>query len=172
MLVLGIGILMAIGSTVTDEQREKIAVEREEERFEREELELQKEIKRLEERDAKKMAELIKQKQAESQEAKLDATELQTIIAGFESYNKSVKMLLDMCGSVESETDFRLLMVIIAETGDDFLENTGNYGAVRNKLMAEGYGEHSVLGPLMDRSVFLVDIMSTCMGMLAWEFSG
>jgi len=112
------------------------------------------------------------QKEIEAQEGKLNAEELQTIIAGFESYNKSVKMLLDMCGSVESETDFVLLGLLINESGNDFLENTGNYGAVRNTLVSEGYGEHPVLGPLMNRSVMLVDLMSACMEILAWEFSG
>jgi len=107
-----------------------------------------------------------------SKETKLDTEDLQTLIVGFESYNKTVKMLLDMCVNVESETDFRLLMLLIAESGDDFLENTSDYGAVRDRLMSEGYGEHSVLGPLMDQSVILVDQMSTCMEVLALEFSG
>ncbi len=107
-----------------------------------------------------------------SKETKLDTEDLQTLILGFESYNKSVKMLLDMCGSVESETDFRLLGLLIAESGENFLENTFGYGAVRDRLMAEGYGEHPVLGPLMNQSVILVDQMSTCMEVLAWEFSG
>ena len=117
----------------------------------------------------KENLEIIKK---QKEEAKLSAEDLQKIIVGFETYNKSVKILLDMCGSVESETDFLLLGQLIAESSDDFLENTANYGAVRDKLMVEGYGEHSVLGPLMDQSVFLVDLMSTCMDVLAWEFSG
>jgi len=107
-----------------------------------------------------------------SKDTKLDTEDLQTLIAGFESYNKSVKLLLDMCVNVESETDFRLLMLLIAESGDDFLDSTAGYGAVRNTLMSEGYGEHAVLGPLMNQSVILVDQMSTCMEVLAWEFSG
>jgi len=107
-----------------------------------------------------------------SKETKLDTEDLQTLIAGFESYNKTVKMLLDMCVNVESETDFRSLMLLIAESGDDFLDSTAGYGAVRNTLMAEGYGEHPVLGPLMNQSVILVDQMSTCMEVLAWEFGG
>jgi len=107
-----------------------------------------------------------------SKETKLDTEDLQTLIAGFESYNKTVKMLLDMCVNVESETDFRLLMLLIAESGDDFLDITAGYGAVRDRLMAEGYGEHPVLGPLMNQSVILVDQMSTCMEVLALEFSG
>jgi len=105
-------------------------------------------------------------------ENKLDTEDLQKIIAGFESYNKSVKILLDMCANVESENDFRLLGQLIAESGDDFLENTSSYGAIRDRLMTEGYGEHPVLGPLMNESVTLVDLMSTCMEILAWEFSG
>jgi len=107
-----------------------------------------------------------------SKETKLDTEDLQTLIAGFESYNKSVKILLDMCVNVESETDFRLLGLLIAESGDDFLDITAGYGAVRDRLMAKGYGEHPVLGPLMNQSVILVDQMSTCMEVLAWEFSG
>ena len=107
-----------------------------------------------------------------SKETKLDTEDLQKLIVGFESYNKSVKILLDMCINVESETDFRLLGLLIAESGDDFLEITSGYGAVRDRLMAEGYGEHPVLGPLMNQSVILVDQMSNCMEVLAWEFGG
>lgn len=116
-----------------------------------------------------KNLEIIKK---QKEEARLDTEELQTIISGFESYNKSVKILLDMCGNVESENDFRLLGQLIVEYGNDFIKNTSDYGAIRDKLMAEGYGEHSVLGPLMDQTVFLVDLMTTCMDVLAWEFSG
>jgi len=118
--------------------------------------------------EAKQQAELDKQKE----EAKLSAEDLQTIIAGFETYNKSVKILLDICGNVETETDFHLLGQLIVESGDEFIDNTVSFGAVRDKLMAEGYGEHPVLGPLMNRSVMLVDLMSACMEILAWEFSG
>ena len=115
---------------------------------------------------------VVQSKIESSKEIKLDTEDLQALIVGFESYNKSVKMLLDMCVNVESETDFRLLGLLIAESGDDFLEITSGYGAVRNTLMAEGYGEHPVLGPLMNQSVILVDQMSTCMEVLAWEFGG
>jgi len=107
-----------------------------------------------------------------SKETKLDTEDLQTLIAGFESYNKLVKTLLDMCVNVESETDFRVLVLLIAESGDDFLDITADIGAVRNKLTVEGYGEHPVLGPLMNQSVILVDQMSTCMEVLALEFRG
>ena len=116
-----------------------------------------------------KNLEIIKK---QNEEAKLDTEDLQTLIVGFETYNKSVKILLDMCGDVESETDFRLLGLLIVESGDDFLESTSGYGAVRDKLMAEVYGEHPVLGPLMNQSLTLVNLMSTCMEILAWEFSG
>jgi|APSaa5957512535_1039671.scaffolds.fasta_scaffold14945_7 hypothetical protein len=77
-----------------------------------------------------------------------------------------------MCVNVESENDLRLLGLLISEYGNDFLENSGNYGAVRNKLITKGYGDHPVLGPLMDQSVILVGHMSTCMEVLAWEFGG
>ncbi|NIP61714.1 MAG: hypothetical protein GWN01_13550 [Nitrosopumilaceae archaeon] len=102
----------------------------------------------------------------------LSDKELQTVIAGFESYNKSVKALLDACGAVESEADFRSLMRTVDEHGDNFLENTANYGEVRNKLIDQGYGEHPELGPLMGRSEMLVESMSTCMELLALEFGG
>jgi hypothetical protein len=105
-------------------------------------------------------------------DSKLSAEELQTVISGFESYNKSVKILLDGCVNVETETDFRLLGLLIAEYGNEFLENTTGYGAVRNKLIDEGYGEHPELGPLMNKTVMLIDQMTTCMDVLAWEFGG
>ena len=127
----------------------------------------------LEENEPVSSQEKVVQPEIEpSKEAKLDTEELQALIVGFESYNKSVKILLDMCVNVESETDFHLLGLLIAESGDDFLEITSGYGAVRDRLMAEGYGEHPVLGPLMNQSVILVDQMSTCMEVLAWEFGG
>lgn len=187
-IIIGLFFVLVIISQVwyaglTPEERQQLEEKREAEA-------LQKEIDAKQEREARELIELSKQKQAEreeaklieeekakalqkqKEEAKLDTEDLQTLIAGFESYNKTVKMLLDMCVNVESETDFRLLMLLIAESGDDFLETTSDYGAVRNTLMAEGYGEHPVLGPLMDQSVILVDQMSTCMEVLAWEFSG
>ena len=108
----------------------------------------------------------------QKEEAKLSDEDLQTLIVGFESYNKSVKILLDACANVESENDFRLLGQLIVEYGEDFVETTSGYGAVRDKLIAEGYGEHPVLGPLMNQSLTLVNLMSTCMEILAWEFSG
>jgi len=187
-IIIGSFIVLVIISQVwmaslTPEERQQLEEKREAEA-------LQKEIDAKQEREARELIELSKQKQAEREEAKLieeekakalqkqkeetklDTEDLQTLIVGFESYNKTVKMLLDMCVNVESETDFRLLGLLIAESGDDFLENTAGYGAVRDRLMAEGYGEHPVLGPLMDQSVILVDQMSTCMEVLAWEFSG
>lgn len=103
---------------------------------------------------------------------KLNTKDLQTVIAGFEAYNKSVKILLDACVAVETEDDFRLLGQVIAEQGENFLVITSEYGAARDKLIAEGYGKHSVLGPLMNESAMLVDGMSACMEVLAWEFSG
>ena len=196
ILILGIVILAAAYSTMTDEQREQFAAEREKEK-------LQKEVEKREAEEVRKLQEekALDEKQSSANviqmepgvvynvpvtnqektqdkientedKKKLDTEDIQTIITGFESYNKSVKILLDMCGDVESETDFRLLGSLMAESGDSFLENTSNFGAVRNKLMAEGYGENPVLGPLMNESETLVELMSTCMEILAWEFSG
>lgn len=105
-------------------------------------------------------------------DGKLTDQELQTVIAGFESYNESVKMLLDMCANVESEADFRQLGLLVAEHGEKFLENTAGYGTARDTLMSEGYGEHPVLGPLLDQSEILIGGMSSCMEVLAWEFGG
>ena len=112
------------------------------------------------------------QGRTELKDEKLSAKDLQTIVAGFESYNKSVKILLDACVAVESEEDFVALGQLVAESGEEFLEVTSGFGAVRNKLMDEGYGDHPELGPLMNQSALLVDGMSMCMEVLAWEFSG
>ena len=123
-------------------------------------------------REKQEQLDKIIQEKTESKDEKLSVEELQTVIAGFESYNKSVKMLLDMCVAVESEDDFRFLGSLIDESGEKFLESTVGYGAVRNTLIAEGNGDHPELGPLIDQSVILVEGMSTCMAVLAWEFSG
>jgi len=116
--------------------------------------------------------EMAAKQQAELKDAKLSNEELQKIIAGFESYNKSVKILLDTCASVESEDDFSFVMQLIDESGDNFLASTTGYGTIRNTLITEGYGEHSELGPLMNETMVLVDQMSTCMEVLSLEFSG
>jgi len=178
--LIGMGVfflaLMIVGissfSFLSDEEKVIRTAEIEEER--RAEEERERIVQQQAERDAeqRKLQEIAAQREAELKDEKLSTEELQTVIAGFESYNKSVKILLDMCVNVESETNFVLLGLLINESGNDFQVNTANYGAVRDKLMAEGYGEHPVLGPLMDQSVILVDQMSTCMEVLAWEFSG
>ena len=123
-------------------------------------------------KESEEESQLTKQKEIGVQEKKLSTEELQKIIAGFESYNRSVKILLDACVAVESEGDFIVVGQLITEHGEKFLQTTSGYGALRDRLVSEGYGDHPELGPLMNQSVILVDGMSTCMEVLAWEFSG
>lgn len=181
-------------ASLTPEERlqieEKRIAKELQEKIDSEQRALQQKIDDEQEEKSKELIELSKKEQAEREEAaalekekanalqqqkedaKLSTKDLQKIIAGFESYNKSVKLLLDMCVDVESENDLRQLVQLIDEHGDNFLDTTSGYGAVRNTLMSEGYGDHPVLGPLMDQSEILVDQMSTCMEVLALEFGG
>ncbi len=178
-----------------EQKAEEERLEREKEaerlRLEREEIELQKELEKIKEREAEKMAEqelqrlnALKQQdlgytdmesiqeRTEPDNKKLSAEEVQTVIAGFESYNESVRILLDACVAVESDEDFVALGQMIAEYGEEFLQITSGYGKVRDKLIAEGYSDHPELGPLMSESEVLVEGMTTCMDILAWEFGG
>lgn len=108
----------------------------------------------------------------ETKNEKLSEEEIQKIVAGFEFYNKSVKILLDACAAVETEEDFAALGLLVAEQGEKFLDVTTTYGSYRDTLLSEGYGDHPKLGPLLDQSAILVSGMSACMEVLAWEFSG
>lgn len=155
---------------VARELQAKIDAEQKENTRELIELSQQKKAEREE-------AEALEEEKAEAlqkqkAEAKLSTEDIQKIVAGFEAYNKSVKILLDMCVNVESEADFRQIGLLITEHGDEFTKNTANIDKIGNKLIAEGYWEHPVLGPLMNKSEMLVDQMSTCMELLALEFGG
>ncbi|MBN4046132.1 hypothetical protein JYT57_00450 [Nitrosarchaeum koreense] len=186
-LIIAVGISIEIEkANMTPEELQQYEEDREQERLlkeqkaEKERLEKEANLEKMrlerklqeESKKEKEVQELIKQKEIESQDGKLNSDELQTLIAGFESYNKSVKILLDMCVNVESEMDLQVLGLLISGSGSDFIVNTANYGAVREKLIDEGYRDHSELGPLMNQSVILVDQMTTCMDLLAWEFGG
>jgi len=104
LMIIGIGFNVAIEFTLTDEQKEERKRESEERRLEKEKNELQKELKRLEERDAEKMAELIKQKQAEAEEAKLDTEE--EILEFIQNYKGT-----DNAGPTLNETFEKLLYI-------------------------------------------------------------
>jgi phosphoenolpyruvate-protein kinase (PTS system EI component) len=168
-------------TSMTPEERQQIEEKRElreqQQKVDEEKKALQQKVDEEQEKITQKVMEYNKQiaadrEKAKELEEKLSAEDMQKIVAGFEAYNKSVKILLDMCVNAESADDARQIGSLITVYGDNFLVNTSNYFAFRDKLVSEGYGDHPTLGPLLSESENLVTRMSTCMEMLAWEFGG
>jgi len=95
---------------------------------------------------------------------------LQKTITAFESYNKSIKMLLDMCNDVESENDFRVLESLLPEFGGELQENISNSGVVIHAVSKEP-GKYPVLESLLNESDTLVNTLGNCMDMQAANIS-